>query len=92
MWLITTLVAAIVVTVLFLFTKRKYNLGFLSLMLWGATLMIFVDHVLGYEGGNFLEFETDGLITNGFMLGIIMLVPIVILWIATFILRNSEVN
>lgn len=80
MWLITTLIAAIVVTALWFFTKEKYKLGFLSLMLWGATIMILVDHVLGYEGGNFLEFETEGLITNSVMLGIAMLVPILAVW------------
>ena len=54
----------------------------LDKMLWGTFTMVLVDHVLGFlaEGGEFIEFTTDGLISNGTMLGIAMLVPIVIVW------------
>jgi hypothetical protein len=55
-------------------------------MLWGATIMILVDHLLGYEGGKFLEIETDGMIKNGILLGIMMLTPVFFIWfIALFI-------
>ena len=80
MWLITTLIAAIVVTAAWYIAPRKYKLNFLSLMLWGSSLMIFVDHIIGYEGNAFLELETEGLITNGTLLGIDMLIPILIFW------------
>ena len=80
MWLLTTLTVALVATVCWYKFKGKYRLGFLSLMLWGATIMILVDHILGYEGGRFLELETEGLIGNGTMLGIWMLLPIVVIW------------
>ena len=80
MWLITTLIAAIVVTAAWYIAPKKYKLNFLSLMLWGSSLMILVDHILGYEGGAFFELETDGLITNGTLLGIAMLIPILIFW------------
>lgn len=80
MWLITTLIAAIISSLLWLFLQKKYQLGFLSLMLWGATIMIFVDHILGYERGEFLERETDGLIKNGILLGIVMLIPVFLIW------------
>ena len=86
MWLITTLLAAIAVTAIWLIAPKRYKLGFLSMMLWGASLMIFVDHLLGYEGGSFLEFETEGLITNGVVLGIVMLIPIFILWEITLLI------
>lgn len=82
MWLITTLIASIIATALYFFLKKKYKLGLLSQMLWGATVMILVDHVLGYEGGQFLETKTDGLITNGAWLGILMLAPVLIIWLA----------
>jgi len=49
-------------------------------MLWGLTIMVFIDHVMGYEGGSFIEMETDGLITNGTILGIVMLIPIFLIW------------
>ncbi len=55
-------------------------------MLWGAAIMILVDHILGYEGGKFLEMETDGMIKNGTLLGIIMLIPVFFIWfIALFV-------
>ena len=86
MWLITTFIAALTATLLWFLLKKKYKLGFLSLMLWGATIMIFVDHILGYEGGEFLERETDGVIKNGILLGIVMLLPVFFIWfIAIFI-------
>ena len=80
MWLITTLIAAIVVTAAWYIAPKKYKLNFLSLMLWGSSLMILVDHIIGYEGGAFFELETEGLITNGTLLGIAMLIPILIFW------------
>jgi hypothetical protein len=79
-WLITSLIAAIVVTILWIYTQKKYQLGFLGLMLWGLTIMVLVDHIIGYNGGPFIEMETDGLITNAILLGIVMLIPIVIIW------------
>jgi hypothetical protein len=81
MWLITSLIAAIISTTLWYFLKKRYQLGILSLMLWGGTIMILVDHVLGYEGGAFIEFETEGLISNATLLGIAMLAPVLIVWL-----------
>ena len=80
MWLVTTLIAALIATAAWYFTKKDYKLDLLSLMLWGTSIMILVDHILGYEGGAFIELETEGLITNGTLLGIVMLIPIFILW------------
>lgn len=86
MWLVTTLFSALVSTALWAITPKRAKLGFLSLMLWGLTVMISIDHVLGYEGGPFFEMETDGMISNGVVLGILMLVPVLIIWgIALFI-------
>jgi hypothetical protein len=80
MWLITTLIAALFVTAVGFFAPKKYKLGVLSMMLWGAGVMILIDHVLGFEGGEFLETQTNGLITNGIVLGITMLIPIFTIW------------
>jgi hypothetical protein len=80
MWLITTSIAALFVTALGFFSPKKYRLDLLSLMLWGAAVMIFIDHLLGYEGGEFLEMETGGLIPNGALLGVTMLIPIFTIW------------
>jgi hypothetical protein len=80
MWLITSFITAIAVTAVWIFAPKKYQLGFLGLMLWGLTIMILVDHIMGYQGGPFIEMETNGLITNGTVLGIAMLIPIFIIW------------
>ena len=80
MWLITSFISAIAVTEVWIFASKKYQLGFLGLMLWGLTIMVFVDHILGYQGGPFIEMETNGLITNGTVLGIAMLIPIFVIW------------
>jgi len=90
MWLITTTVAAVVATVFSVALKGKYRLGFLSLMLWGSAIMIAVDHILGYEGGSFVEAQTDGLISSGFTLGIVMILPILGIWMASNFISNKK--
>ena len=93
MWLITTLITAMIVTLIWRFwPQAKMKLEYLAIMLWGLTLMILVDHILGYEGGAFLEMETDGLITSGIVLGILMLIPVLAIW-AIYVAklnRNAE--
>jgi len=90
MWLITTIIAAIASTAAWFFIKKDYKLDILSLMLWGTSIMILVDHILGYEGGAFIELTTDGLITNATLLGIIMLIPIFIVWELFLILSKPK--
>ena len=92
MWLVTTLVVAMIATAAWYFTKRDYRLDLLSLMLWGTSIMILVDHILGYEGGAFLELETEGLITDATLLGIVMLIPIFIVWEIILILTKPKVK
>lgn len=59
-------------------------------MLWGATVMILIDHLLGYKGGKFLELETDGLIKNGVLLGVLMFIPVFIIWIISLFTPNLK--
>jgi hypothetical protein len=80
MWLIASFVAAIVVTAIWSYAPKEYKLDSLCLMLWGLTLMVMVDHVLGYKGGPFIEVETQGLIQNGAVLGVAMLAPLIAIW------------
>ena len=90
MWLVTTLIAAIIVTAAWYFIKKDYRLDLLSLMLWGTSIMILIDHIIGYEGGAFIELETEGLITNGTLLGIVMLIPIFFLWELALIIKKPK--
>jgi len=90
LWLVTTFVAAIIVTILWLFAPKRYRLDILGLMLWGATIMILVDHVLGYEGGEFFEMETEGMISNGILLGLVMLLPVFLVWMAYLLFLQKK--
>ena len=90
MWLVTTLIAALIVTAAWYFTKKDYKLDLLSLMLWGTSIMILVDHIIGYEGGAFIELETEGLITNGTLLGIVMLIPVFVVWELVLIVTKPK--
>jgi hypothetical protein len=68
MWLLMTTLAAVITTAI-RYAKApedKYKLGSLSLMLWGATLMWLVDHVMAYlaEGGDFLEINLGAWVTT----------------------------
>ena len=92
MWLITTLIAAIGVTIFWYITPKIYKLDLLSLMLWGASFMILVDHLLSYKGGSFVEMETGGLITNSILLGIVMLIPVFIIWMTVLIIKKPKQN
>jgi hypothetical protein len=90
MWLVTTSIAAAGATIGKFVLPRDYKLGFLALMLWGAAIMILIDHILGYEGGAFLEKTTDGMITNGVLLGMVMLVPVFITWAVSLLVSNLK--
>lgn len=90
MWLVTTSVAAAGATAAMFVLPKQYKLGFLALMLWGAAAMILVDHILGYEGGLFLEKTTDGMIQNSAGLGIVMLAPVFIIWGVSLLVANLK--
>ncbi|MBN1914243.1 MAG: hypothetical protein JW788_07595 [Candidatus Omnitrophica bacterium] len=90
MWLATTSAAAAGATLAGFVLPKNYKLGFLAMMLWGAAVMIFIDHILGYEGGQFLEKTTDGMIKNGAGLGVAMLAPVFIIWIIAVLIENLK--
>jgi len=90
MWLATTSIAAAGATLGKFVLPKKFKLGFLVLMLWGAAVMILVDHVLGYGGGAFLEKTTDGMITNSTVLGVAMLVPVFVIWSVSLLISNLK--
>ena len=90
MWLATTSIAAAGATLGKFVLPKDYKLGFLALMLWGAAVMILVDHILGYKGGAFLEKTTDGMIANSAVLGIVMLVPVFVTWGISLLISNLK--
>ncbi len=90
MWLVTTSIAAAGATLGKFVLPKDYKLGFLASMLWGAVVMILIDHILGYEGGAFLEKTTDGMIKNSVVLGIAMLAPVFIIWGISLLISNLK--
>ncbi|MFH1639260.1 MAG: hypothetical protein ABIB93_02985 [Chloroflexota bacterium] len=52
--------------------------------------MILIDHILGYEGGEFIELETDGIIKSGFLLGLAMLIPVFFTWLGAILISKSK--
>lgn len=80
MWFLTTGTAAVIATICWRLFKGKYRLGLLSLMLWGASVMIVVDLIIGYQGGEFFERTTEGMVRSGTMLGLLMLLPVFFIW------------
>jgi hypothetical protein len=89
MWLIVLTFAATIVTPLW-YSKAeddKYMLKLLSLILWGASIMVFVDHLMGYlmEGGEFLEMTTEATV-----LGIILLTAALITWEIVLLLKDPR--
>ncbi|VVB99159.1 Uncharacterised protein [uncultured archaeon] len=97
MWFVVALAAAIIASAAYLLAgqarRKQYRLGFLCLMLWGVSIMVFVDHLISYlEGGPFMETETSGLIGSSVLLGILMLVPVILIWaIAAFTAWGNKI-
>ncbi|MBN1245823.1 hypothetical protein JXA31_09550 [Candidatus Bathyarchaeota archaeon] len=73
MWLVILAFAATIATAIW-YTQAendKYLLKFLSLMLWGTTIMVLVDHALPFlmeGGGEFFEITTEAMVLGGVML------------------------
>ena len=89
MWLITTLLAAILTTGLW-YMLPKYRFEIPALMFWGSSGMILVDHILGYDGGDFIEMDTDGLVSNAILLGIYMIIPVIITWLIILLIKGPK--
>ncbi len=90
MWFVMITLAAVVATAIWYVNDKArlyYNLGFLSLALWGTAVMIFVDHVMGYlaEGGEFLEVTLDAM-----MLSIVLLITALIVWEIVLLLKDPK--
>ena len=89
MWLLITGGAALIASVLWYLIRPRdrYRLGFLCLILWGATLMWLVDHVMAYiqEGGPFVEFGAEAT-----ALGVSVLVLGLLIWLVRLSANHSR--
>jgi hypothetical protein len=90
MWLVILGFAAIIATALW-YSKAendKYMLKFLSLMLWGTTIMVVVDHGLGFlmeGGGEFLEISGEAMV-----LSFGMLFTALVVWQIALLLKDPR--
>ncbi|MCX8187172.1 MAG: hypothetical protein N3F65_00990 [Nitrososphaeria archaeon] len=89
MWLIILAFAAIITTAIW-YSKAendKYMLKFLCLIFWGATIMVFIDRVIGFlmEGGEFLELTADAVV-----LGFVMVIAALMLWEIVLLLKDPR--
>ncbi|MCS7097749.1 MAG: hypothetical protein NZ922_02070 [Candidatus Methanomethyliaceae archaeon] len=89
MWLIILAFSAAIVTSIW-YSKAeedKYMLKLLCLILWGATIMAFVDHVMSFlmEGGAFLELTLESTV-----LGFIMLTIALIIWEIVLLIKDPK--
>ncbi|RLF31814.1 MAG: hypothetical protein DRM98_04975 [Thermoplasmata archaeon] len=95
MWLITSAIVAVTATMLWYFKDDgRYKLEVLSLIFWGTTIMVFVDHMMGYfndviaaglEAGEFVEVSWQA-----FMLSILLVCIGIGLWEAYLIYKNPK--
>ena len=89
MWLIILAFTAAIVTPIWysMAEDDKYLLRLLCLILWGATIMVFVDHIMGFlmEGGEFLELTLDATV-----LGFAMLIAALVIWEIILILKDPK--
>ncbi|MEM2466718.1 MAG: hypothetical protein QXZ47_05460 [Candidatus Bathyarchaeia archaeon] len=89
MWLVVLAFAAAIATPIWYAKAEedKYMLKLLCLILWGATIMVLVDHIMGFlmEGGEFLELTVDATV-----LGFIMLTAALITWEIILLLKDPK--
>lgn len=89
MWLIVLAMASALSTALW-YSKAEndvYMLRLLSLILWGASIMVFVDHVMGYlmEGGEFLEISAEATV-----LGFVLLITALVIWEIVLLIKDPR--
>jgi len=89
MWLIILAFAAAMVTPIWysVAEEDKYLLRLLCLILWGATIMVLVDHIMGFlmEGGEFFELSLDATV-----LGFAMLIAALVAWEIILLLKDPK--
>ncbi len=90
MWLVILAFAATIATAIW-YTQAendKYLLKFLSLILWGTTIMVMVDHALPFlleGGGEFFEMTAEATVLGG-----VMLVAALAVWEGALLLKDPK--
>ena len=93
MWLIILAVAAVTSTALWYFKDNgRYGLEILSLIFWGATVMVFVDHAMGIVEDAFAGHEVEFIEVSpsAFLLGVFLVCMGVALWEVYLLLKKPR--
>ncbi len=88
MCLILTTFAAIFATIIWYFkaNDRKYKVGTLSLMYWGASIMWFVDGIYSVIGGEaFFDLSVDDA-----LLGLVIIAIALIAWLVLLLISDPK--
>ena len=90
MWFILFALAAVMVTLVWYASdeaRKTYRIGILNLIRWGTTILVFVDHIIGYlaEGGEFFEVSIDA-----FLLSVVPLITAVLVWEAVLLVKDPK--
>lgn len=88
MWLIIVALGATITTALWYSRAEKDDLllKHLALMLWGATIMVFVDHLYSYlEGGEFIELSLEAV-----AIGLTMVLGAMLIWILELLIKDPR--
>ena len=93
MTLLITVFAAIAATIVWYFCehRREWNLGFLSLMFWGASLMWFVDAIFEYAelGAQYFTPEPAEML-NDLFLGLSVVALGLIIWLIILLISDPK--
>jgi len=89
MWLILLAFAATITTAIW-YSKAEndvYMLNILAQIFWGATIMAFINHLMGYlmEGGEFIEITLEATV-----LGLTLILIGLIVWEVILIIRDPK--
>jgi len=89
MWLIIVSYLAVLSTILWYVNAEndKLLLKYLALISWGASIMIFIDHLYGYLTGNgeFLDVSIDSTI-----LGFALTLFIMMIWMVILLVKDPK--
>ena len=93
MWLIILAIAAVISTALWYFKDDgRYRLEILSLIFWGATVMVFVDHAMAIVEDAFAgrEVEFIEISPSAFLLGVFLVCMGIALWEVYLLLKKPR--
>jgi Na+-driven multidrug efflux pump len=89
MWLLILGYAAVITTALWYVFKSKgvdYCLNYLSVILWGATVMFFIDSLYNYlNGEGFIEVSIDAIV-----LGFSLLLIALVIWLIILLIKDPR--